>query len=409
MARIVMLGNFSLHNKGTMRARALPLAKALARRGHDVSLALAALDAPWAAKGLCQEGNVRVTHLAPAGPAGLRQMAAIGALVREALAAKPDVVHAFKPIAYTGGAGALISALPKLGPIRARVVFDADDWEGTGGWAELDRRSAWQRWLIDRQERWNLGHCSALTVASRHLATLAWAAGAPPERVHYLPNGAEAVSGPIGDETKQRARAQLGLAGNSVLLLYTRFAEFALADVVELLRCLAAARPEVRLLVVGRGLRGEERDLARLLSQSALERYAVLAGWVEPPHLPTYFAAADVAIYPFADSLVNRTKCPAKLVELLAAGLPVVAEDVGQTAEYVVHGESGLLAAPGDRAAFSEAVLALLNDRERRRRLGEGAAARIRQWFLWDRLAERAEAAYGVGSQRATHGGLSRA
>lgn len=391
-----MLGNFSLHNKGTMRARALPLAKALARRGHEVTLAMAALDAPWAAGETAVEGGVRVVHIAQQGPAGFRQLSTVGALLRLALAAKPDVVHAFKPIAYAGGVGSLLWALPKVGTNRARLVFDADDWEGTGGWVELDRRPAWQRWVVNRQERWNLSHCAALTVASRHLATLAWAMGAPPQRVHYLPNGAEAVCGAIDDATRRRARSKLGLGEGPVVLLYTRFAEYPVSAVVDLLRHLTELRPETRLLIVGRGLHGEERDLARQLAQSSLERRAVLAGWIEPPDLPTYFAAADVAVYPFADTLVNRTKCPAKLVELLAAGLPVVSENVGQTGEYIVHGESGLLIPPGDIPAFATAVAGLLGDSTRRRELAEGAATRIGRWFLWDQLAERAELAYGL-------------
>lgn len=43
-----------------------------------------------------------------------------------------------------------------------------------------------------------------------------------------------------------------------------------------------------------------------------------------------YFAAADLAICPLEDSLLNRARCPAKLVDLLAAGLAVVADDVGE-------------------------------------------------------------------------------
>ena len=36
--------------------------------------------------------------------------------------------------------------------------------------------------------------------------------------------------------------------------------------------------------------------------------------------MPDYLATADVAIYPFTDSLVNSCKCPAKLTELLRVG-----------------------------------------------------------------------------------------
>ena len=47
----------------------------------------------------------------------------------------------------------------------------------------------------------------------------------------------------------------------------------------------------------------------------------VMAGWIEPAELPAHLAAADLAIYPLDDNLVNRCKCPAKLTEILLAGL----------------------------------------------------------------------------------------
>ncbi len=391
-----MLGNFSLFNKGTMRARALPLARALVRRGHEVGLVLASLDAPSAGGVVREEAGVRVQHVAPVGPTGWRQLAATAALARAAGQAEADVVHAFKPIAYAGAAGALLTAAARLPGPRPRVVFDADDWEGTGGWADLDRRPAWQRWLIDRQERWNLRHCDGLTVASRQLAALALALGAKQEKVHYLPNGVEAVSGPPTVLARAAARDRLGLGSSPIVLLYTRFAEYPVAQVVRLLRQVVAVRPDVRLLVVGRGLRGEEKELARSLAAASLQDSVLPAGWIEPESLPVYLTAADIAIYPFADTLVNRTKCPAKLVELLAAGLPVVAERVGQTGEYVVHGESGWLVPPGDESAFAEAVLTLLSDPAERQVLAQGAVARVAGSFLWDHLAGRAEAAYGA-------------
>ncbi|MBK8541842.1 MAG: glycosyltransferase [Ardenticatenia bacterium] len=100
-------------------------------------------------------------------------------------------------------------------------------------------------------------------------------------------------------------------------------------------------------------------------------------------------AGADVAIYPFDDTLVNRSKSSVKLLELLAAGLPVVASAVGQNAEVIVDGQSGLLVAPGDAAAFAAAVSDLLDDADLRARLAAGAQARVREQFRWSLLAPK--------------------
>jgi glycosyltransferase involved in cell wall biosynthesis len=111
--------------------------------------------------------------------------------------------------------------------------------------------------------------------------------------------------------------------------------------------------------------------------------------------LPAHFAAADVAIFPCDDTLVNRAKCSVKLTELLTAGVPVVADRVGQNGEYIEHLVSGILVPPGDSAAFAGAVVALLRDAALRQRLGEAARRQMQEQFTWDRLAEVAERAYG--------------
>ena len=55
--------------------------------------------------------------------------------------------------------------------------------------------------------------------------------------------------------------------------------------------------------------------------------HVVLIGGADVP--VETLAAADIAINPYRDTLVNRAKCAAKLRDLLAAGVPVVAEAVG--------------------------------------------------------------------------------
>jgi glycosyltransferase involved in cell wall biosynthesis len=203
------------------------------------------------------------------------------------------------------------------------------------------------------------------------------------------------------------------------ILLYTRFFEFPVPRVVEVFRRVRRQVPDARLLVVGEGLFGEEEELFRLATEFGLAvarpqstaaqcppgpsldvgdsgSDVVYAGWVPREMLPGYFAQADVAIYPFDDTLVNRTKCAVKLGDLLAAGLPVVAEAVGQNREYIHHGETGLLVQPGDCPSFADAIVRLLGDVPLRKRLGEAAARDVHERFAWDKLIDAVERAYGV-------------
>jgi glycosyltransferase involved in cell wall biosynthesis len=180
------------------------------------------------------------------------------------------------------------------------------------------------------------------------------------------------------------------------VLLYTRFFEFRVERVVDLLRRVLAEAPEARLLVVGKGLFGEEERLLRLVHEAGIADRIDYAGWVEPNELPRYFAMGDVAIYPYDDTLINRTKCAVKLIDLMAAGKAIVADRVGQNGEYIEHGVSGLLVEPGDDEAFAGEVVRLLRDGSLRERLGREAARRVREHFAWERLAQQVERAYGV-------------
>jgi glycosyltransferase involved in cell wall biosynthesis len=121
----------------------------------------------------------------------------------------------------------------------------------------------------------------------------------------------------------------------------------------------------------------------------------VYCGLVPAEALPDYFARADVAIYPFDDTLVNRAKCAVKLRDLLAAGVPVVAEAVGQNREMVRHTETGWLVEPGDVPVFGDAVVRLLGDEGLRLRLAEAATHDMRERFGWERLVGIVEQALG--------------
>jgi glycosyltransferase involved in cell wall biosynthesis len=87
-------------------------------------------------------------------------------------------------------------------------------------------------------------------------------------------------------------------------------------------------------------------------------------------------ARADVFV------LSSRSEgLPMAILEAMAAGLPVVATDVGGIPELVADGETGLLVPPGDADALAAALQRLVADAELRRRLGDAARARVEERF----------------------------
>src|SRR5207249_2332245 len=69
------------------------------------------------------------------------------------------------------------------------------------------------------------------------------------------------------------------------------------------------------------------------------------------------------------------------LLEAMGAGLAVVATDVPGHRDVVAHGTTGLLVPPGDARALATAIGALLDDPERRARMGRAGRARVLSEF----------------------------
>lgn len=402
--RIAMIGPFGLRPKGTMAARALPLAQALAARGHAVTLILPPWSWPQDAGRTWEEGGVLIQNVTLPPRLPLASQALLTArLLRRALAWQPDVIHCFKPKAYAGLAAWAIYWLQRLGRGRARLIVDSDDWEGRGGWNEVERYSWAQKRCFAWQERWGLTHCDAVTVASRALETLAWSLGVPPDRLFYVPNGFSQGSvheghlGQGGQASGQKLRKAFDLGDRPVLLLYTRFVEFRPERPIQVLKQVISVVPAARLLIVGAGLRGEEAELLAAAQAEGLQDHVIYAGWLTGEALAGAFAAADLALYPYDDTLLNRTKCSAKLIDLMAAGVPVIADAVGQNMEYIVSGQSGILVPPGNIQAMAAAAVELLcAPPSVRAALGQAAAQRVRQVFAWERLVLEVERAYSV-------------
>jgi glycosyltransferase involved in cell wall biosynthesis len=387
--KLVFIGPFGLRPKGTMSVRALPLARALVAHGHQVTMLIPPWDDPNRAGQSWHDCGVQVVNV-PLPAAGVSRLPLLfhilltRTLAQRALALQPDAIHLFKPKAHAGLAHLFLWARQKMGPPSPRLVVDTDDWEQA--WNRVLPYSAGQKWFFAWQERWGLTHAHAITAASRALMQLAAEAGVGSDQLFYLPNG-WAKTPENGAETPPQPNP-------STILLYTRFAEFRLERVVSLVQQVAASVPDAHWRVVGKGFLGEEKTLQTRLREAGLAGLVDFTGWLPANQLPACFAAAAVAVHPYDDTLLNRTKCSVKLIDLLAAGVPVVADAVGQNTEYIRSGVSGILTPPEDDRAMAGAVVRLLQSPQLRAQMGQAAASFIRNNYNWQSLAQIAIKAY---------------
>jgi glycosyltransferase involved in cell wall biosynthesis len=388
LMRIAMIGPFGLSPKSTMRSRALGLARPLAARGHQVRLFMPPWHTPgeadrsWAEDGV----ELRYIRLPRSVPAIMRQ------LIREVRAWRPEVIHCFKPKAYSGLAGWWFWQCCRR---QVRLVIDSDDWEGWGGWNERESYNALQKRFFAWQEQWGMRHNHALTVASRTLESLAWGMGIAAQRVAYVPNGPGIPLRTVTAAERQAQRQALGLGERPALLLYSRLFEFDTGRLADILAGVRAAVPDLVLLAVGAGLfAAEAGHFRQQLAQRGLLDMIVDTGWVALEQLPPILAAADAGIYLMDDTLLNRAKCPVKLADMVHAGVPLVAEAVGQVTEYLRDGETAILRPSGDVAGLTAALRSLLTNSAERQRLASAAQSYLAQHFDWLYLARRVENVY---------------
>lgn len=380
--QITMMAPFGIRPKGTLLARMLPLAQALVQRGHQVRIVAPPLHNPADARTCHTYAGVPVIHTAYTRATGAQAAIVYTAwLLRPLLAHLDELVYLFKPKGYGGLAVRLLRALQPHRP----VILDTDDWEGFGGWNDVLPYPTSAKMLFHWQELDLPRHAHAITAASHTLLEQLHLRGIAPERSFYLPNGIAAA----------QLHAPLRPAPDlcqPTLLVYTRFWEFQVDELVQSLVQIVQSRSTVRVLVIGKGEQGQEHDLLVRAQHAGIAAALDYRGWIEPEQIPALLAQATLALVPVDNTLINQARCSAKLIELIAAGVPVVASRVGQMAEYVQIGVNGWLVEPHQPVAFAQAVLHLLDQPHHLQHMRQHGWQTLHA-YTWERLAQQAEAA----------------
>jgi glycosyltransferase involved in cell wall biosynthesis len=139
-----------------------------------------------------------------------------------------------------------------------------------------------------------------------------------------------------------------------------------------------AAVPAARLYIVGKGDHPEDEPfLAEEVARLNLESSVVFVGQLPREEALAYVREADVCASPFFPSPVLRSASPTKLIEYMAMGKAVVANDHPEQARVIAESGAGLCV-PWEEEPFAAAIAALLEDPRGARRMGECG----RRWVI---------------------------
>ncbi|CAN5210625.1 glycosyltransferase family 4 protein [soil metagenome] len=250
--------------------------------------------------------------------------------------------------------------------------------------APLIDEQAEHRSLVGRQEaeacaRAAFEDATAVVAVSEPVADWVRARTPAPERVHVVGNGVDPERIVARPRVDHPNHFTIGFVG-------TLKPWHGLETLVDAFALLAGADFTYRLLVVGDG--PGAGGLADSLERRGLTSMITLAGAVDPAAIPEYLHGMDLAVAPYPD-LPHFYFSPLKLYEYLAAGLPVVASEVGQVAEVIDDGRTGVLCPPGDAAALARAIAGLRYNPAGRASMASAGRAEVVAHHSWDEVVGR--------------------
>lgn len=359
--------------RGGLERVVVNLALAQQAAGHAVAVVCLFREGTLAAE--LSAAGVRVTCAAKSASLDWR---AVRHVRRELASLSAEVLHTHNAMANYYG---VLAALGR----RVRVV---NTRHGMG--------SSSAKALTERLYRASLLRTTAVAAVCEHARRHFVATRMVPARLaHVVRNGIRVedftASSP---EARTRARAMLGIATHAYVVGTVGRLNWAKdhALLIDAFAELEQQVPGSRLVVIGDG------DLRPTLQQHATQ--AGVAGRVtfagDRGDVPLLLAAFDV----FALTSVTEGYSIA-LLEAAAAGLPVVASDVGGNREIVQDGSTGVIVRERTAESFVRALAALAESNERRTAMGNSARRWAEAFGSVASMAESYASLYSAESESA--------
>lgn len=217
--------------------------------------------------------------------------------------------------------------------------------------------------------------------------------GIADERIVLNPNGVDVARFAKGGGEAIRTRLDLGREALLIGFVGSFGPWHGTPVLARAFSSVAMQLPQARLLLVGAG--PEMEATRQQLAAGGMGEHALFVGRVAPSEIPLYLDACDVLVSPHVPlpDDVEFFGSPTKLFEYMAAGKAIVASRLGQIADVLEHGRTGLLVKPGDADALAAALIEIAAAPRIREELGV-AARKAAASHTWQTNAERVIEAY---------------
>jgi glycosyltransferase involved in cell wall biosynthesis len=198
----------------------------------------------------------------------------------------------------------------------------------------------------------------------------------PEHRIAVVPNGLDFA--PFAARTPRAALRKVVAVGN---LRPLKGHDVLIDAAVEILERF----PDARFEIIGEG--SERQALAARAAAHGVAHAFDFVGHCDD--VPARLADADIFVHP------SRSESfPNAILEAMAAGLPIVASDVGGIPEVIEDGRTGFLVPPGEDETLTSRVMHLMANPEEGARFGAAAREAVLAGFSFDRMVARFDDIY---------------
>jgi len=182
-----------------------------------------------------------------------------------------------------------------------------------------------------------------------------------------------------------KIRQKHGIPEGSRVILYMG-SFFYFSGLQDVIRELSLLNSKPHLVLIGGG--EQDAELRELTKSLKLEQIVTFTGFIDFRELPSYLSIADLAINPMVPSLVSHKALPNKVLQYMAAVLPVVTTQL-EGLFSVFPNSNGIRRVPDSTSVLAAAVEMLKNPNLRE--LGESNRALVSSQFDVDTNARKFE------------------
>lgn len=283
----------------------------------------------------------------------------------------PTIVIATSPQPLTGVSAWILARIK-----GATFVFEVRDLWPESVLAVSDFDNIIVIWTLERIVAFLYHRSDRLVVVSEAFIDPIVDAGADRSKISFHPNGIDLdfyiedneQSPVVDDITDEFTISYVGTIGRA----------HGLSVVLEA----AQSVNGVQFLIVGDGAEREELE-----SRVNGIQNVIFTGRRPKQEVPSILNQSDVALVHLKPRDIFETVIPSKLLESMAAGLPIILGVKGEAERILTESDAGIVIEPGDSAQLANAIMFLRNNQEIRERCSTSGREYVVQHFNWDTIA----------------------